>query len=106
MRLLQSRFFDPQALRRKNMIMQRPTDGDAPAKPDDLFPNNEGKTETLGLNLPPKIAAAIRRTGFRRSSISAELLNLIDPKKLHRLLRADAEHQAKCHPKPPDATSK
>lgn len=80
------------------MIMQRPTDGDGPAKLDDLFPGDEGKTETLGVNLPPKIAAAIRRTGYRGSSISSELLNLIDPRKLQRLLRADAEHQAKCRP--------
>lgn len=88
------------------MIMQRPTDGDAPAQLDDLFPGDEGKTETLGLNLPPKIAAAIRRTGFRRSSISKELLKLIDPTKLRRLLRADAEHQAKCRSQPPETDCK
>ena len=88
------------------MIMQRPTDGDAPAQLNDLFPGDEGKTETLGLNLPPKIAAAIRRTGFRRSSISAELLALIDPTKLRRLLRADAEHQAKCRTDAPDPDRK
>ena len=88
------------------MIMERSTNGDGPAKLADLFPDDEGKTETLGVNLPPKIAAAIRRTGYRGTSISAELLNLIDPRKLQRLLRADAEHQAKCRSESADTDRK
>jgi hypothetical protein len=50
-----------------------------------------GKTFTLGLNLPPEIAAAIRREGNRRGSISAVLFGLIDQRKLKQLLAADAE---------------
>lgn len=50
-----------------------------------------GKTYTLGLNLPPEIAAAIRREGNRRGSISAVLFGLIDQRKLKQLLAADAE---------------
>lgn len=50
-----------------------------------------GKTYTLGLNLPPEIAAAIRREGNRRGSISAVLFGLLDQKKLKQLLTADAE---------------
>lgn len=78
------------------MIMQVPRDrgDDRDGRP--VFPAGEGRTETLGINFPPSIAAAIRRTGFRRSSISDELLNLIDREKLRRLLREDREHQTKC----------
>lgn len=60
-----------------------------------LFPRNEGRTETLGINLPASIAQAIRRTGNRRGSISEQLVGLMDPKKLQALLDADAELQAK-----------
>ena len=61
-----------------------------------LFPPLEGRTKTLGVNLPPSVAAAIRRRGNLRKSISDEIISLIDPTKLAELLRADAEHQAKC----------
>jgi hypothetical protein len=50
-----------------------------------------GKTDTLGLNLPPEIAAAIRREGNRRGSISAVLFGLIDQRKLRQLLATDAD---------------
>lgn len=62
-----------------------------------LFPAEEGRTKTLGVNLPPTIAAAIRRRGNLRKSISDEIVALIDPHKLAALLQADAEHQAKVH---------
>lgn len=61
-----------------------------------LFPPGEGLSETLGVNFPPSVANAIRRTGNRKDSISAQLLALIDPAKLAACLRADAEHMAKC----------
>jgi len=61
-----------------------------------LFPQSEGRTKTLGINLPPSIAAAIRRRGNLKKSISNQILSLIDPTKLAELLREDAEHQAKC----------
>ena len=78
------------------MIMQVPPNGGEDREPRPIFPAGEGRTETLGINFPPSIAAAIRRTGFRRGSISDELLNLIDGDKLRRLLREDREHQTKC----------
>lgn len=62
-----------------------------------LFPPGEARRKTLGVILPPTIAAAIRRRGNLRKSISDEIIGLIDPAKLAALLRADAEHQAKCH---------
>jgi hypothetical protein len=62
----------------------------------EIFPKDEGRTETLGLNVPPSVAAAIRRTGNRRSSISTELLRIIDLGKLRALLAEDAAHMAKC----------
>lgn len=77
------------------MIMQANHDpNDPPAT--SLFPPEEGRTKTLGVNLPPTIAAAIRRRGNLRKSISAEIVSLIDPAKLAALLQADAEHQARC----------
>jgi len=72
----------------------------------DIFPSDEGRTETLGLNVPPSVAAAIRRTGNRRSSISDELLRIIDLGKLRQLLAEDADHQAKCQPKSDPTTNK
>jgi hypothetical protein len=47
--------------------------------------------KTLGLNLPPEIAAAIHREGNRRGSISSVLFDLLDQKKLRQLLAKDAE---------------
>jgi len=78
------------------MIMQAKSDDGDPTIAR-LFPQNEGKTKTLGVNLPPSIAAAIRRRGNMKKSISDEIISLIDPTKLAALLRADAEHQARCN---------
>ena len=76
------------------MIMRANHDpNDPPAT--SLFPPQEGRTKTLGVNLPPTIAAAIRRRGNLRKSISDEIVSLIDPDKLAALLRADADHQAR-----------
>lgn len=62
----------------------------------ELFPPNEGLTKTLGVNLPPSVAMAIRRTGNRKNSISAQLLSLLDPEKLRKLIEEDAAHQERC----------
>lgn len=61
-----------------------------------LFPQGEGRTKTLGVNLPASIAAAIRRRGNLKKSISNEILGLFDPTKLAALLKEDADHQARC----------
>lgn len=72
------------------MVMQAIDDNG----PDEF--SSEGRTETLGVLLPPTVAAAIRRTGNRKKSISQVLLSLIDRRKLKRLMDLDAEHQRKC----------
>lgn len=77
------------------MIMKSKDDG---GKVKQLFPPDEGRTKTLGVNLPPTVAQAIQRTGNRKNSISEQLLALIDPKKLEELLKEDAEHQRMCGP--------
>lgn len=79
------------------MIMQANDDQDPQL--EKLFPPDEGRTKTLGINLPPSVAQAIQRTGNRRKSISSQLLALIDPKKLQQLLDEDAEHQKRCGPR-------
>lgn len=78
------------------MIMQASSEDGGESDVRKLFPPDEGRTKTLGINLPPSIAKAISRTGNRRNSISQQLLSLIDPVKLRQLLEADAQHQEQC----------
>lgn len=47
------------------------------------------RTQTLGVNFAPEVAAAIRRQGNRAASISAVLHSLIDKRKLRNLLERD-----------------
>ncbi len=77
------------------MVKQSDPDDVVPSL-ESLFPPNEGNRATLGVNFPRSIAAAIRRRGNLRKSISEEIRAMIDPAKLQALLRADADHQAKC----------
>lgn len=78
------------------MIMRANPESDSDRDVFTLFPPDEGRTATLGILLPPSIAAAIRRTGNRKTSVSDQLLHLIDAEKLRELLTEDAEHQRKC----------
>ncbi len=60
------------------------------------YANGEGIRSTLGVNFPPSVAKAIRRTGNRKDSISSQILAMIYPTKLQQLLEDDAAHQRRC----------
>jgi hypothetical protein len=60
------------------------------------------KVVTLGLTTTPEIAAVIRRAGNLRGSISQVLWELIDEKRLARLMAADRERMAGAPLTPPE----
>ena len=62
------------------------------------FAPGEGRTVTIGINVPPSIAARLRRCGNRARSVSDVLTKSLDVQHLRALLTQDSAAET---PSPP-----